>query len=317
MSTNRFENDCIGKPIDIHEKDIKWKSTILTPEEVQRIKEENIKKMVKETANRIHEFTIIGKNAWSEIYLYTEVEEKNNGKMFLNINYAGNVQLVDISDQGAFIRKIESTGIKRTDNKYYENCYEDGYMWCLGISYDDKEIISFGMNAVPEELVALLDMLGCKSHYYKDEIKKNGCEMSDDWRKYIIGGAKSVDRHKRELWEEPEHDYHVFIYKGSPNGRYKIGLIHEGVQDEPVYVKERPVVGIREIVREKYETKIICEKIKKTIITDKIQIGDRSYYRKLFYIVESPNRYGEDSDMIVIHTSQNEDLRGSKQVVYI
>ena len=201
--------------------------------------------------NRIHEFTIIGQNAWSETYLYTEIEERSNGDMFLNINYAGKVQHINITDQSKFIEKIESTGINRIDNKYYENCYEDGYMWGLRIKYDDKEIISCGMNAVPEELVTLLRGLGCKSHYFKDEIKKNGRELDDGWRRYIVSGEKALDRHRRDSWQEPEHDYNVFIYKGNPNGRYKLGLTYKKLQDNDlVYVKEDPVVEIKEIIRE-------------------------------------------------------------------
>lgn len=96
------------------------------------------------------------------------------------------------------------------------------------------------------------------------------------------------------------------------------GLTYKKLQDNDlVYVKEDPVVEIKEIIREKYETKIICERIKKRIITDNIQIGGKAYFKKFFYIDESPNGYEADTDMIIVRTGQDEDLRGSKQVVFV
>ncbi len=114
--------------------------------------------------NRLHEFTIIEWNAWHEIYLYTILEEKTDGKLILNVAYGNKTSKIDVTDEDSFIQRIEDLNLITIDNKdYYHSIgYEDGYGWYAYIAYDEIEIVSRGDNAAPDEYLSLLISIGCK-----------------------------------------------------------------------------------------------------------------------------------------------------------
>ncbi len=143
--------------------------------------------------SRIHDFTLICQDAWLKTFLYTVLEEDTAGDCKLNVYYEKKTHTIDISDQDAFIRRIENTGISNMDNRYYEEIYAlDGWSWSLRIAYDDKEIVTGGSNAVGKELVSIFKLIECKHRVYPGEIHKKGRILKDDERIELICGARDL-----------------------------------------------------------------------------------------------------------------------------
>ena len=153
-------------------------------------------------ANRIHEFTFIGQNAWHETYMFTILEENINGELSILVRYGKENHRVDLLDQDFFIEKVEQTGIGMIDNNAYDYCTEDAGYWSVCIRYDDKEIFTRGTMYMPDEVCKLHALLGMECRYQTHKWGKHYHKMNDLERIEKIRAAQEMERFVRQISRE-------------------------------------------------------------------------------------------------------------------
>ncbi len=140
--------------------------------------------------HRLKEFTMIGLNSFNDVYLYTVLEEKRNPDRFVlrtkHMKTAGCLDLTEQEDE--FIERLEQTGICNLNNREYDYITEDCGIWFVRICYDDKDIVIGGWDHIPEEVRAVLKMIGIELYYGPSKWERsNYHEMTDSERLYRIG----------------------------------------------------------------------------------------------------------------------------------
>lgn len=171
---------------------------------------------------RIHEFTIIGQNAWNEVYLFSTIDEDINHNYSLKILYGGTVYAVDLADQEDIIQRIRM--LEPIDNKYYDNVTEDCGSWCLRIAYDDKEIVSGGRGATPGQLYDFLSSFGCEFRY-RDSIKGSHIsKMTEKERIDLVCDTKGFNRFHIDVWDRSDIEYDPYVYESFRPGFFKVGI---------------------------------------------------------------------------------------------
>ena len=109
---------------------------------------------------RIKEFTVIGADAWNWVFLYAVFEERLDGPNIL-VADTQETRCIKVEDMDDFIRQIKDTGIETVDGYRYIEHVEDGYSWMIHLVYDDKDILTGGNSAIPDEAIDLLNLIGC------------------------------------------------------------------------------------------------------------------------------------------------------------
>lgn len=176
-------------------------------------------------SGRIHEFTIIGRNAWNEVFLFSMLEEGVDGNISLKVVYGKETYSIDIVDQEEFIQKLRV--LNSINGKSYEFFTEDGFNWCLRTAYDNKVIVSCGINAAPSKLYKFFKSLGIEIDIFDVNIghpKIENIEEDDDI--FIIGNIKILNRYsqERDSCDEEKKKYEYLVYESDEYGRYKLGI---------------------------------------------------------------------------------------------
>ena len=184
---------------------------------------------IEQPDNRIHEFTIIGEDAWHEVFLFSTLEEDKEGNLCLKVINGDKTYSIDITDQEVFIKKISI--LESINKKEYVNPWVlDGQFWALRISYDNRVIISKGDNAAPSELIKFFSSIGIKINIYKGKPKRQVKdieinEMKDTDDIFFIGNLKAINRNWQELASsiEAKENLRYRVYKSDDRGRIKVG----------------------------------------------------------------------------------------------
>ena len=176
-------------------------------------------------SGRIHEFTIIGQNAWHEVFLFSTLEEDVDGSISLKVVYGKETYSINIVDQEEFIQKLRA--LNSINGKSYEFFTEDGFNWCLRIAYDNKVIVSCGINAAPSKLYIFFKSLGIEIDIFDVNIghpKIENIKEGDDI--FIIGNVKILNRYSQEKdsWDKEKKKYEYLVYKSDDCRRYKFGI---------------------------------------------------------------------------------------------
>jgi len=173
---------------------------------------------------RIYEFTIIAEDAWGNVFLFSTIEEDADGNISLKVIYENKIYALDIVNQEEFIQKLRA--LYSINGKSYEFITEDGYNWCLRIAYDNKVIVSCGINAAPSKLYKFFKSFGIEIDIFDMNIgNQKIVNMKEGDDIYIMGNIKMLNRHRLEnaAWIENENKYKAHVYNSDECGRIKIG----------------------------------------------------------------------------------------------
>ena len=175
---------------------------------------------------RIKDFTIVGEDAWHNVYFYTQLEESTDN-LSINVCTTKNSYKIHLSQkEDEFIRELENIKIKNIDNKSYDTKWgcEDGYLWLLHIKYDDEEIVSKGHSVAPKEMINLLHLLHYKDVY--NPMSKKICYNSINpvTRMFLMNDRRILDRVIRDLYDEKDYPSDYLLFEEYEKGKYKVGI---------------------------------------------------------------------------------------------
>lgn len=115
------------------------------------------------------------------------LKRPDDGRLYLKCFVNNQKQIIDITDiEDELIKAIEDSRVDELNGKRVFTHCADGYMWLLGIEYDDKEIKILGSNAYPPELLSFIDALSAKLHLEQADVVEKAKSYNEKYPYYEV-----------------------------------------------------------------------------------------------------------------------------------